>query len=183
MHDTKKIVFRILVLVGLLFSSTGFSQEVSDDFELFATIDAPKDLKWGLAGGVLLDADKNLMIISYDYNPTYLDFYRVSDMKFLKRVIIKGFVYLDNSYFYLKENAVYIDRGRNKNNYIKIDLDSYSQVKVSCDAVPKGCPYEKIVNAKTYYYKETNLTIIINDWYILRFDHNKTEVFLKKETP
>ena len=167
MHDTKKIVFRILVLVGLLFSSTGFSQEVSDDFELFATIDAPK----------------NLMIISYDYNPTYLDFYRVSDMKFLKRVIIKGFVYLDNSYFYLKENAVYIDRGRNKNNYIKIDLDSYSQVKVSCDAVPKGCPYEKIVNAKTYYFKETNLTIIINDWYILRFDHNKTEVFLKKETP
>jgi len=167
----------------ILTSYQGYSQKIPDDFKLFATINSPKDLKWGIPGAILIDSTKKLMIVEYDYNPTYLDFYSIEDMKFLKRVKTKGHVYMDNSYFYQVDNAVYIDKGRYKNNYIKIDLNSYTQTKVSCDKVPLDCPYEKIIDNQVTYFEDKGLTISNNEWYILKYDDYKLEIYLKTTTP
>ncbi len=75
-----------------------------------------------------------------------------------------------------------IDKGRYKNNYLKIDLDSYTQIKVSCNEVPRGCPYEKIIDNQETYFEDTGLTISNNEWYILKYDDYKLEIYLEATT-
>ncbi len=171
-------IYILIILINISF--IGYAQEISSDYKLLVKIDSPDDLKWGIPSEILMDSTHRFLIIAYDFNPTYIDFYEVENWEMIKRIKIKGYTYFDNSYFQLDENSVYIDRGRNKNKYIKVDLKTFNQLKVHCENVPNGCSYEPIFESKIDYYENTNITIINNDWYILRFNEKETEIYLNK---
>jgi len=172
--------FVTFIILTFIIPCNCICQDYLKDFELFATIERPTDLQFGIPSEILLDSARTMMIIAYDYNPTYLEFYRIKDLKLIKRITTNGHVYLDNSYFYLSENAVYIDKGRNKNKYIKIDLDNYNQEKVSCDEVPLGCPFEKIIDSKIVINEEKKTITTNNSWHVLSYDGTTTQIYLKK---
>jgi hypothetical protein len=167
----------ITIIIPLFFWISAFSQDIPSNYRLLATIDRPNDLKWGVPNEILLDSTFKYLIIAYDYNPTYLDLYNIIDLKFIKRIVVSGQVYLDNSYFYLKDNCLFIDYGRYKNKYRRIDLSNFSQVKIGCEFVPRGCPYRHIIDTKSEYFGD--VTVTNNEWYLLKYDKHKTTIYLK----
>ncbi len=166
-------IFLGLFLIGL--TSIGFTQ-IPENYKLFAKIDAPKDLKWGIPEEIMVDSAKSLMVIAYDYNPTYLELYRIEDMKKLTRIKSRGHVYMDNCYFDLENNEMYIDKGRYKNRYVKYDLSTFKKKKVRCKDTPRGCPFERILDSETKYHGK--YTYMGTEWYIIKFDYDQIEVYL-----
>jgi hypothetical protein len=151
---------------------------IPSNYKLLVKLNKPIDLKWGIPSEIMIDSSNKYFIISYDYNPAHMDLYSMSDWKLIKRIDIKGYTYLYNSYFYLNENAVYIDRGRNNNNYVKIDLTTFNQTHITCDKVPRGCEYDRSVAGKKEYYND--IGIITENWYLIKYNDIKAEVYLKK---
>ncbi len=177
----------IVVIIIILFSKKfGLTQEIPDNFKLFAEINYLNTTAREFPNELLFDADRKMMIIASNFKPTYLDIYKIDDqLEWIQRVYVKGWVYLDNSFFYQQENAVFIDVGRSKAKFVKIDLDTYLQTRVSCEEVPRGCEKSKIIPTKVTTSSEEGkeFTILNNEWYILKYDILKTEIFLKSDDP
>ena len=114
---------------------------------LIYTIPIP-DLKWGLPNGILISPDNKYFLVSYDYNPSIVDFYELDGFKKLKRFKISGYTYLSYSFFYSDNKQVYIDIGkrinigREKTQYFLFDLQTGERQKIKCDDGPYGCDYE-----------------------------------------
>jgi|GEM_PF-4803873 len=155
------------------------SVKIPSNYKLFVKLNAPTDLKWGIPGEILIDESHKYFIISYDYKPTHIDLYSMSDWKLIKRINIKGYVQLFNSYFYSHDNAVYIDKGMFKNNYIRVDLTTYDQTPINCDKAPYGCGYGKYTETKTDHYPG-DISVSKTDWYVIKYDNTKAEIYLKK---
>ena len=52
---------------------------------LIYTIPIP-DLKWGLPNGILISPDNKYFLVSYDYNPSIVDFYELDGLKKIKKI-------------------------------------------------------------------------------------------------
>lgn len=153
---------------------------VPSNFKLVVTLDKPINIKEGLPGEILIDSTNTYFIISYDYNPSYLDVYAMKEWKLLKRLTIPKYTYLFGSYFYLKDNAVYVNYGGVlREKYTKIDLNEFTQTEVPCENTPRGCFYSTHEKLKSDF-RNNGVAISTRGSYIIKYNSNKTEVYLKK---
>jgi hypothetical protein len=170
----------IYILTISLSLGTCLGQVDFKKYELFKKLGVAEDLKWGIPSEIMIDSTLGLFVIAYDYNPTYLDFYDFNNWKNISRVEIKGYTSFDSSYFNPSDSCLYVDRGRNKNKYIKIELTDYSTSKIDCQITPKGCDYGNIIVSKIHYDEKTQLTIRDKEWYVLKYDDSMTEIYIAK---
>ncbi len=163
----------LLLVLTLGFLSPIQAQEIPEEYVFWKELRIPEDLKHGVPASLLFDSTRKYMLIEYDYKPTYLELYRMEDMKRLKRLKVKGHVYLDNSYFYPKENALYLDFGRARSKYVRFDLSSYEEEKVPCEEAPWGCHYDRPVDIREWINPNYYSIIQYTDWYVLKsFEHH-----------
>ena len=150
------------------------------NFSFFVKLDKPFNLKWGIPGEILFDSLNKFFIISYDFNPSHLDFYNIYDWKLVKRVEIPGFVYFYNSFFRFSEHAVYIEIGRFSSKFVRIDLTNFSQSVVPCADSPRGCVYIEPTPVKSESLLNSDIRMITEDRYIIKYNDTKAEIYLKK---
>ena len=130
---------RILIAFFLSLAFEGLGQIDTDKFQLIKRIPAPEDLKWGLPNEIMIDSAFKILIIAYDYNPTYLDFHDIDSWERIARVKIRGFTSLGMSYFDHENNCVYIEKGKRFHNYIKVDLSDFSTSHVDDRKIRNNC--------------------------------------------
>ena len=156
-----------LLLILLFFNPAKCFAQVKKG-ELVYSIPKP-DVKWGLASDVLISPDNKYVLISYDYNPSYVDLFEIEGFKKLKQFKIRGHTYLFNSFFHDNNSKIYIDIGKRINigkekiQYMVFDINSNEVKRIKCEEGPKGCNYaigSPYVNLMLKEYTTTDRSLL-----------------------
>lgn len=172
----KKIIITSAIFVLIFFDSIG--QINTDNYQLIKKIDRPLELKWGIPSEIMIDSTLRILVIAYDYNPTYLDFFDIDNWEKISQVKIRGYTTLDLSYFDLDNNCVYIEKGKIRYNYIKVDLSDFSTTKVNRNQTHDNCNGCSVTSDIRHYDEQSKTTTITRDWYALCFNEKMTEIYL-----
>jgi len=130
MRINLQVVIAFFWLFLIAFNS--LSQDRLEGYDLFCKLTVPSELKRGNPDALFIEKSNNLLILSYDYNPSFLYFYDLQTFELIRKEKIPGHVYLSLSYFSKPENALFVEVGRIKSKYIKINLSDFNRTKVKC---------------------------------------------------
>lgn len=167
------------ILILLFFASfSTFAQKMPDDFILLKVIQA-KDLIIGAPSDIMFNEDLSLMIVSYDYKPTYLAVYDTEKWELSNQVEAPGMLLLGFSYLDCTNNELlYAYYDKNKYNIINILSGFTEKVKT------KDLPAEKCGHIFKADPKLREQKFLVKDRFFVVLNHpSKTvRVYGKKIT-
>src|ERR1700756_1213385 len=175
-----KFLFKTFLLLTVALK--GMGQNIPPEYKLLVSLQLSADEKFYSANDILIDDVKNYLLVSYDYNPTYLVLYDMKTWNKIKVFKTKGFTYFRNSYFF--GSLLYLYKGEGlKTKYVKIDLTTFTETKAPCDDVPRGCEYDKpdYVDPKVELGKDPLFSLVNNGWHIIEAHDSITDIYIKQK--
>ncbi len=165
--------FITLFTVVILFSLSGLSQNIHDDYQLVLSLDTQMKRKIN-ANELMIDWQEKYIIVNYGNKPTYIIVYSLSNYKVAANFRLSNWVEFSGAYYDSETNQLYVKESRYSSEYYRLDINTGEKDILQCHLTPGGCPVEEPKKTLKSVYSS------IKEYYITINKHNSRDVRVYK---